>query len=184
MTLLCSISTTYQRFCSSTTTLFADLSSLFMRLLLAKVFLSSGLLKWNGWFDFNEQQYDLFLYEFFCPDPLREGALQLCNPETLEYAEGSFSITMVEWFALGAGILEVALPLLLILGIFTRIGALGLILMTLFIQLAVFPEWSHWWNPAAWWLVVALGIFARGPGKFSLDYMLGLDRSGTSPSGP
>jgi putative oxidoreductase len=178
MSLLCSISTLYQHFCKTSATLFTDISALFMRLLLAKVFLSSGLLKWNGWFDFNEQQYDLFLYEFFCPDPAHKGALQLCNPETLEYQDGSLTVKIVEWFALSAGILEIILPMLLILGIFTRIGALGLIGMTLFIQLAIFPEWSHWWNPAAWWLAVALAILARGPGRFSLDYALGLDKSG------
>jgi len=178
MSLLCSISRLYQQFCNASTTLFSDISALFMRLLLAKVFLSSGLLKWNDWFDFNEQQYDLFLYEFFCPDPARKGALQLCNPETLEYQDGSLTVKVVEWFALSAGILEIALPVLLILGLFTRIGALGLIGMTLFIQLAIFPEWGHWWNPAAWWLAVALAILAQGPGKFSLDYMLRLDKSG------
>ena len=142
----------------------------------------SGSLKWNGWFDFNEQTIDLFKYEFFCPDPVREGALQLCNPETLDYDPGSLSLVFVEWLALGAGIFEVLLPALLILGLFTRLGALGLAGMTLFIQLAVFPQWTHWWNPAAWWLVVALGIVAYGPRRLSLDHWLGLDRAGTAGS--
>ena len=44
---------------------FESLSLLFMRLLVARIFITSGLSKWNGWFDFDEQKYDLFLYEFF-----------------------------------------------------------------------------------------------------------------------
>lgn len=156
-------------------TAFESLSLLLMRLLVAKIFITSGLSKWNGWFDFDEQKYDLFLYEFFCPDPVRPGALLLCDPETLDYVEGSSMITLVESFALTAGILEVVLPVLLILGLFTRVGALGLLFMTIFIQLAVFPTWDHWWNPAAWWAIVLFVIVARGPGYFSADRLLNLD---------
>jgi len=176
MSLLCSISSAYQKFSGFSTRFLADISSLLLRLLLARVFLTSGLLKWEGWFDFNEQEYDLFLYEFFCPEPAREGALQLCNPQTLEYVDGSTTVQLIQWFAVSAGVLEVLLPLLLIFGLFSRLGALGLLVMTLFIQLAIFPSWGHWWNPAAWWIVVALAILARGPGRFSLDHLFGLDR--------
>ena len=154
---------------------FESLSLLFMRLLVAKIFITSGLSKWNGWFDFDEQKYDLFLYEFFCPDPVRPGALLLCDPETLDYVEGSSMITLIESFALSAGILEVVLPVLLILGLFTRFGALGLLCMALFIQLAVFPTWDHWWNPAAWWVIVLFALVARGPGDFSVDRLLGIE---------
>lgn len=156
---------------------FQDITLLMLRLLGAKVFLDSGLLKWNGWFDFNEQQYNLFLYEFFCPDPPRDGALQLCNPQTLEYAEGSTTVSIVEGLTIMAGIVEVLLPVLLIVGFLTRLGALGLLVMTLFIQLAIFPTWSHWWNPAAWWAIVMFTIFVFGPGKFSLDNILNIDKN-------
>lgn len=172
------LSNTYRCFSTICSRYLGDISSFLLRLLLARVFIGSGLLKWSGWFDFDEGQYNLFLYEFFCPDPARAGALQLCNPQTLEYEEGSLTISLVQGFAMMAGVMEVLLPALLIAGLFTRIGAMGLLLMTLVIQLAVFPSWAHWWNPAAWWAVVALAILARGPGRFSLDYMLGLDRDG------
>ncbi len=170
-----SLMSTYRNLCAVINRYAEDLSLLLMRLLAAKVFISSGLLKWNGWFDFDEQQYDLFLYEFFCPDPVREGALLLCNAETLDYEEGSMMINFVEYLAIGAGVTEVLFPVLLILGVFTRLGALGLIGMTLFIQLAIFPGWDHWWNPAAWWFVVLFALFARGPGRLSLDRLFGLD---------
>jgi len=50
-----------------------DVTLLGLRLLAARVFYDSGIGKWNGWFDFDEQKYDLFLYAYFCPDPVREG---------------------------------------------------------------------------------------------------------------
>jgi putative oxidoreductase len=165
----------YQRMAATLSTYLEDLALLLLRLVGAKVFLESGMTKWDGWFDFNELKYDLFLYEFFCPDPVRPGALLLCDPETLDYAEGSAIITFVESLALTAGVLEILLPALLILGLFSRLGAFGLLGMTLFIQLAVYPSWDHWWNPAVWWAVVLLAILAKGPGAWSVDRLFGLD---------
>jgi len=166
---------------------FEDLSLLVLRLVGAKVFLESGLTKWSGWFDFDEQKYDLFLYEFFCPDPIRPGALLLCSQETLDYVGGSMTVDIIETLALVAGVAETLLPVLLILGLFTRLGALGLLSLTMFIQLAVFPSWDHWWNPAVWWAVVMFALLARGPGIFSVDRLVGLDgesrvgRDGATP---
>jgi len=165
----------YQSFTTGITRYFEDIALLLLRLMGAKVFFESGLGKWNGWFDFNEQKYDLFLYEFFCPDPVREGALLLCDPELLDYKEGSSTITIIESFTVLAGVMEVVLPVLLMIGLFTRLGAFGLLGMTLFIQLAVFPTWDHWWNPAAWWAVVLFAIIARGPGILSVDRLIGLE---------
>ena len=165
----------YQRLTSTIGSLTADITQLLLRLLAAKVFLDSGLTKWNGLFKFNEAKYDLFMYEFFCPDPVREGALLLCDPDKLDYEQGSTIVSVIKALAVGAGIMEVLLPALLIIGLFTRFAALGLIGMTLFIQLAVFPEWSHWWNPAAWWAAVLLAVVAWGPGRLSVDRLFGLD---------
>jgi len=165
----------YRHIASLLTTWFEDISLLLLRLAGAKVFIASGLTKWDGWFDFNDLKYDLFLYEFFCPDPVRPGALLLCDPETLDYAEGSKIVAFVESLAVTAGVMEIILPALLIAGLFTRVGALGLLGMTLFIQLAVYPSWDHFWNPAVWWAVVMVAIVARGPGRLSVDRILKLD---------
>lgn len=166
----------YTKFVALVERFFSDITLVFVRLTAANVFLSSGLTKWNGWFQFNQDKYDLFLYEFFCPDPPREGALLLCDPKTLDYVDGSWTVAIVEKLALGAGIMEILLPTLLILGLFTRIGALGLIGMTLFIQLAVFPSWDHWVNPASWWFLSLLVIFVFGPGKLSIDKLIKLEK--------
>jgi len=151
------------------------LALFFLRFMVAKVFLDSGLSKWDGFLQFNVDKFDLFKYEFFCPDPVRAGALQLCDPQTLDYVDGSFMVKMIEALAVIAGVVEVLLPVLLIIGLFSRFAAFGLIGMTMFIQLAVFPSLDHWINPASWWAVSLLVIFARGPGLLSVDRLLGLE---------
>ena len=151
------------------------LALLALRLVGAKVFWDSGVSKWNGFAQFDTGKYDLFLYEFFCPDPPRPGALQLCDPATLEYADGSAMVSAIKALAVMAGVMEVALPVLLVVGLASRLSALGLLGMTLFIQLAVFPTWSHWVNPAMWWAAVLFALVALGPGAWSLDRVLGLE---------
>jgi putative oxidoreductase len=175
MSVFATIQTTYRQFTRFCTRNLEDITLLLLRLVSARVFLNSGLTKWNGWFDFNEDKYDLFMYEFFCPDPIRPGALLLCDRATLDYSNDAVVVSLIQGLAIAAGILEILLPVLLILGLFCRIGALGLIGMTLFIQLAVYPDWEHWWNPAVWWVVVLLAILARGPGLFSLDRLFKLE---------
>ncbi|MEL7799418.1 DoxX family protein [Idiomarina loihiensis] len=142
------------------------------RLLLANVFINSGLSKWNGWFDFDESKLTLFKYEFFCPDPSRNGALQLCDSETLSYSQGSFGLWLAESMAYVAAVTEVILPLFLIIGLLSRPAAAGLFGMTLFIQLAVYPDWEHFMNPAAWWMLVALVLVSFGPGRISIDELI------------
>lgn len=166
----------YTNLSTRLTNVLEPVALLALRLVGAKVFLSSGLTKWNGFLQFNPEKYDLFLYEFFCPDPIRPGALLLCDPETLDYVEGSFTVSFIEGLAVVTGVMEVLLPLLLIVGLFTRFSALGLLVMTLFIQLAVFPTWGHWWNPAVWWAVVMFLLLARGPGWLSVDRYLKLEK--------
>ena len=156
--------------------LFEPLALLCLRLAGAKVFWDSGLSKWNGFLQFDKGKYDLFLYEFFCPDPVRSGALQLCDPNTLDYSEGSLTVTAIKTLAVMAGVMEVMLALMLVPGFLSRFAALGLLGMTLFIQLAVFPSWSHWWSPAMYWAVIMFALAMIGPGAWSLDRLLGLER--------
>jgi len=148
---------------------------LFIRIVVARIFLNSGLTKWNGPFQFNAEKYDLFMYEFFCPEPARPGALQLCSADTLEYVDGSITVSIIHILAVATGILEIVLPLLLIAGLFSRYAAIGLLVMTIFIQLAIFPSLDHWWNPAVWWAMALLAIIATGPGKWSVDHLVKID---------
>ena len=65
---------------------------------------------------------------------------------------------------------EHILPVMLLLGLFTRLSALGLLGMTLVIQIFVYPE--AWWSVHALWSALALTLVARGGGLFALDATL------------
>lgn len=67
---------------------------------------------------------------------------------------------------------EHALPILLVLGLFTRPAALGLLAMTLVIQIFVIPGG---WPTHLLWAGPLIYLIARGPGRASLDRVLKLD---------
>lgn len=61
-------------------------------------------------------------------------------------------------------------PLLLVLGLLTRLSALSLLVMTVVIQVFVFPE--AWWTTHLLWAALAAILISRGGGIFSLDAAL------------
>ena len=67
---------------------------------------------------------------------------------------------------------EHVLPILLVLGLFTRPAAFGLLAMTLVIQLFVIPGG---WPIHLLWAGPLVYLIARGPGRASLDRLLKLD---------
>ncbi len=68
-----------------------------------------------------------------------------------------------------AAIAEHVFPLLLLLGLGTRLSALALLVMTLVIQVFVYPGAfaTH-----GVWATVLLYLIARGPGMLSLDHLI------------
>ena len=77
--------------------------------------------------------------------------------------------------AVAGTVAEHLLPVLLILGLFTRLSALGLLAMTLVIQIFVYPDA---WMTHGLWAAPLLAVVAQGPGAWSLDRVLGLDGRG------
>jgi putative oxidoreductase len=65
---------------------------------------------------------------------------------------------------------EHVLPLLLLLGLATRLSAAGLLGMTLVIQLLVYPGA---YATHGTWAALLLWLMARGPGVVSVDHWLG-----------
>lgn len=137
------------------------LALLLARLLVARVFWLSGLGKVK-----NIEVVGLRL-----PTPMMENS-------TYFLFGNVFFPGKPEWFTDAAAVLsafgELTLPILLCFGLFTRFGALGLLVMTAVIQIFVFQD--AWWPTHAWWIAVLLILIARGPGAWSLDRMLGLEK--------
>jgi len=69
--------------------------------------------------------------------------------------------------ALMAAISEHVFPFLLIIGLATRFSALALIIMTLVIQIFVYPDA---YPTHALWATVLLLLLINGAGKLSIDY--------------
>ena len=117
------------------------------RIFPAAVFWLSGRTKVEG-FSLKESTYFLFEHEY---------ALPIISP------------TLAAWLATFA---EHLLPILLVLGLFTRFSALALLAMSLVIQFMVYPSA---WPTHGLWAACFLVLIARGPGRLSLDAVLGLD---------
>ncbi|MEW6257464.1 MAG: DoxX family protein [Pseudomonadota bacterium] len=127
-----------------------------LRVALAVPFFFSGLTKWEGFLTLSAGARFLFEEEF---------RLHLFGAE-LPYP---FPFAM----AMAAGIAEIVLPIFLVLGLGTRFAALGLLAMTLVIQLTVPEGWANFHLP---WAAMALALLVFGAGRASLDYPLGLSR--------
>ena len=65
---------------------------------------------------------------------------------------------------------EFVLPLCLIIGFATRFAALGLLVMTVMIQLYVAPE--LWWVTHVYWVAILMVLMSVGPGAISVDALI------------
>lgn len=111
------------------------------------VFFLSGRTKVDGLLTVNESAYTLFREDYKVP---------LLPPD--------FAAHM-------AAYAEHLLPLLLVLGLATRLSALGLLGMTAVIQIFVYPDA---WPTHLTWAVALLYLAGRGAGTLSLDRALAL----------
>ncbi len=121
-----------------------DFVLLWARTWIAKIFYDSGRTKaGESYWEINSFQGTLFEEEY---------GITYVDPE------------LAAQLALYA---ETILPIMVLLGVASRLGALGLIGMTLFIQFFVYP--LHFTDHATW--LAALGmILCMGPGKLSVDH--------------
>lgn len=117
------------------------------RLAIGLVFWKSARTKVHGWniFDVSDTTLELFRSEYHLP---------YIRPEHA---------------ALAAQVAEHVLSVGLIVGLATRISALGLLIMTLVIEIFVYPD-AYVLHGT--WAAVLLMLMKYGPGKFSLDHMI------------
>lgn len=105
-------------------------------------FFKAGLLKYNSW----EFTVKLFEQEYQVP---------LLDPAV------AARIAMVQ---------ELTIPIMLFLGLATRIATIPLLGMIAVIQTFVYP---NAYNEHLVWGSILLLLLTRGPGVFSLDYLIG-----------
>ena len=90
------------------------------------------------------------------------------SESALELFRSEYALPLLppEWAALMAATAEHVLPLMLVLGLGTRVAALGVLGMTLVIQLFVYPLAfpTH-----ALWAAGALALLVHGGGRLALD---------------
>lgn len=122
-----------------------DLLLLVARLGIAAVFFMSGRTKVDGLLTLRDSTYELFRTEYALPfmDPVVAAHLAT-------YSEHLF-------------------PILLVLGLFTRVAAIALLGMTLVIEIFVYPEA---WATHLSWAGLLLPLIAQGAGRWSLDRVI------------
>lgn len=121
-----------------------DLIALVARVSVAGVFWQSGQTKLEGW---RVSENAIYLFE-------HEYALPFLNPSIAAHM---------------ATLAEHLLPVLLVLGLGSRLAALELLAMTLVIQIFVYPGA---WPTHGTWAACLLLVAARGPGRLSLDHVI------------
>jgi len=125
-----------------------DLLLLTARLGIAGVFFMSGRTKVDGILHLKDSTFTLFMTDYKLPFVPPVAAAYAAT-----YSEHLFSI-------------------LLVLGLFTRVGGLALLGMTTVIEVFVYPDA---WPTHLSWAGLLLPLIARGGGAWSLDHLLGFD---------
>lgn len=128
-----------------------SLTQLVLRFGLAVPFWRSGVNKWDGFLQLNDTAVLLFSSEF-----------------KLHLPGGPYSFPAPGVMAFATGSAEILLPILLVLGLATRLAGLGLLVMTLVVQVTVPGGWPLHLT----WAAMALAIMAWGPGRLSLDHLI------------
>lgn len=124
-----------------------SLLALVDRIAIAAIFFQSGRTKVGGLLTVTDSTYALFRDEYKVP---------LLPPQIAAHV---------------AAYAEHLFPILLALGLFTRLSALGLLGMTAVIQLFVYPDA---WPTHLSWAALLLYLVARGGGVVSLDRVFGI----------
>ena len=126
--------------------------ALVARVSIAGVFWQSGQTKVDGW-RVTESAIELFRNEYKLP---------LIDPALAAHL---------------AALAEHVFPILLVIGLVTRFAALALLIMTLVIQVFVYPDA---WPTHGTWAACFLLLMARGPGLVSLDHLIARRASPTA----
>ncbi len=123
--------------------------TLVIRLYMANIFFTSGLLKFKS---FQNGQWDSTVYLFQDIHPLPGIPAEIA--------------------AVGGTVGELVLPVLLAFGLFGRVGAAGLLVMTAVIQFGIPAEYDMQNPDHYFWMMLLAVPFIMGPGRISLDHLI------------
>ncbi len=128
-----------------------SVAALLLRIALAVPFFRSGLTKWDGL-------------------SVSAGARYLFSNEFKLHIFGNlYPYPFPNLMAAMAAVGEIVLPVLLVLGLLTRLSALGILAMTVIIQLTLPDAWANFHLP---WAAMSAALIVIGPGRISLDELV------------
>ena len=134
-----------------------------VRIIMARVFFLDGQGKIEG----KSVLVDLTNFSFSITLP------EKVKSETFEIFQTKFAAVPLppNFSANFVSYAEFFLPILLVLGFFTRISAAILLVMTIVIQVYVLPE--ALWTVHVYWAALLLVLMTVGPGAVSIDRLIG-----------
>jgi putative oxidoreductase len=135
-----------------------------LRLLMARVFFLEGQAKIEGPVIPFNWIYRSTDFSVTLPTDINDGALQALLAQYANLPMPAMTAAYLFTYA------EFVLPLCLVIGFATRFAALGLLLMTLLIQLYVMPQ--LWWSTHVYWVAILMVLMSVGPGMVSLDALI------------
>ena len=93
------------------------------------------------------------------------------NESALELFRSEYALPLIppELAAVSAAVAEHVFPVLILIGLASRLSALALLVMTLVIQIFVYP---NAFATHGLWAATMLYVMARGPGVLSLDHLI------------
>lgn len=145
------------------------LALLWARLHVGLVFWRSGMTKYANL----DSAVDLFKSEYL-PEWEKHRVKELFG-----FIQITFPVPPAEFGAYAACFTELTCAALLIIGLAGRAAAFGIFMLTLSIEMFVYPGTSDHWN----WMVLMAIIITAGCGKISLDWLIRRKLMNPSSSG-
>ena len=140
------------------------LVALLLRLVMARVFFFSGQAKIDG----PVIPIDLHIrdleFSVILPAQIKDTTFQMFEAQYANLPISPPVAAVVFTYA------EFVLPICLVLGFATRFAALGLLAMTVLIQLYVMPD--LWWVTHVYWVAILMVLMTVGPGALSVDALI------------
>jgi putative oxidoreductase len=140
------------------------LVALGLRFVMARIFFLSGQEKIEGpVIPINPNIRDLE-FSVILPAQIKDSTFQMFETE---YADLPIAPTVAAYLFTYA---EFVLPICLLLGFATRFAALGLLIMTVLLQVYVLP--AMLWPAHVYWASILLVLMSVGPGGISIDAII------------